>query len=121
MTSNKSLIAKAKGFYFEEWRGHEKNCPAFSEVVYATRLGWNHVVFNKRHRTKDVVMRLKYLPLAKELLEIATMYQDFRKKGNIYFYGFDAIFKGKRIRVIVTSKGKNGKKLFLSIIYRPKY
>jgi len=120
MTSNKSLIRKAKEFYFYEWKGHEKICPAFKDKVFATRLGWNHVVYNRRHKTKDVVMRLKYLRLAKELLETATLYQDFRKRGNDCFYAFDAIFKGKRVRIIVTSRGEVGRKLFLSLIYRPK-
>lgn len=119
MTSLKISINKAKSFYFDTWRGHEKVCPAFRQIVFVTRLGWNHVVFNKRHRNKDVAMRLKYLYLAKELLELASTYQDVRKKGRDYYYGFDAIIKGKRIRVVVTSRGKFGKKIFLSIIYRP--
>lgn len=121
MTKNKNVVDRAWKFYFNEWRGHEKVCPAFGEVVFVTRLGWNHVVFNRRHRTKDVMMRLKYLSLAKELLEVATTYQDFRKRGSNYYYGFDAMLKGKRIRVIITSKGKLGKKVFLSIIYRPRH
>ncbi len=118
MTRISKIINKYKEFYFQQWRGHEKECPVFQEKVYVTRLGWNHIVFNKRHRSKDVVMRLKALILAKELLEKATIYQDRRIKNGNYFYAFDGIIRNKKIRVIVTSKGKKGKKIFLSVIYR---
>lgn len=110
MAKIKTVIKKAKRFYFEKWRGKEKVCPAFGEKVCVTRLGWNHIVYNRRHKTKDVVMRLNNLKLAKELLETATLYQDFRKTGNLYYYGFDAVIRGKKIRVIVSSKGKKGMK-----------
>lgn len=119
MTSIKSVLTKAKDYYFNQWRGKEKICPAFGEKVLVTRLGWNHLVYSKRHKTKDVVMRLRCLSLAREILEKATYYQDYRKVGNLYYYGFDAMIKGKKIRVIVTSNGESGKKLFLSLIYRP--
>lgn len=42
MPSLKSIEKKAKEYYFRQWRGNEKICPAFGEKVYITNLGWNH-------------------------------------------------------------------------------
>ena len=55
----RNVTVKARNFYFNQWRGKEKICPAFGEKVYVTRLGWNHLVHSKRHTSKDVIMRLK--------------------------------------------------------------
>ncbi len=118
MTSNMSVLAKAKDYYFNQWRGKENIRPAFGEKVFVTRLGWNHLVHHKRHKTKDVMMRLKCLPWARQILETSTYYQDYRKVGNLYYYGFDAYIEGKKIRVVVSARGKSGKKVLLSVIYR---
>jgi len=116
MTSVKSIVNRAKKFYFEEWRGREKICPAFGEKVHVTRLGWNHIVYLPRRRLVDKIIRLKNLNIAKEILETATTYQTIEKKGAYYRYGLWAIRGNKRFKVVVSSKGKKGRKTFFSFM-----
>lgn len=118
MSSVKSIIKKAKGFYFKKWKGHEKVCPAFGEKVYLTRLGWNHIVFHRRRNLVDKIIRLKKLPLAKEILETSTTYQTLQKRGKYYLYGFQAIKGNTRAKVVVASKTKKGKRVLYSVMFK---
>ncbi|MFZ5366350.1 MAG: hypothetical protein ACOZBZ_03570 [Patescibacteria group bacterium] len=59
MSSIKLIIKKAQKFYFEEWRGHEKICPAFGEKVYVTKIGWRHIAKHPRRKLVDKIIRLK--------------------------------------------------------------
>lgn len=118
MTSNKSLIRKAKKFYFEEWRGHEKISPAFGEKVFVTRLGWEHVVHNPRHKLSDVVRRLKSLQYARKLLETFPLYQERRSTVKYDYYAFWGVIEEKRVKVVVSSPKSTGKKYFFSVMVR---
>lgn len=118
MSDLKSIIKKARKYYFEEWRGSEKVCPAFGEKVYVTKLGWNHIVHHPRRKFVDKIIRLKKLPLARELLETATTYQTVQKRGKYILYGIQAIKNNTRVIVVVSSKGKNGKKVFYSAMFK---
>jgi hypothetical protein len=115
-TTFKSVLEKAKDFYFNQWRGTEKVCPAFGEKVYLNRIGWNHIVYHRRHTLVDKIIRLKKLPLAREILESATTYQTYQIRGKFHYYGFTAIKGETRIKVVVTSKGKEGKKILYSVM-----
>lgn len=121
MSNFESVYKKAKKFYFEEWRGHEKKCPAFEEKIYITTLGWKHIVGKPRRTIVDKVIRLKKLPLAKELLEKATTYQTVQKRGNYYLFGFQAIKSDTLIKVVVSAKGQNGRKVFYSAMFKNIY
>lgn len=103
--------------FYEKWRGHEPITPAFKERVHATRLGWDHII-NPRHRRSkaDKIRQLDALPLAKKLLTLATTYQEYRYADGFHYYALQAEMDGKRIKVIVSSKKKSGKKYFLSVI-----
>lgn len=81
MATVQSIIKRAKDYYFREWKGREKTCPAFGEKVYLTKLGWNHIVHHPRRTLTDKIIRLKKLSLAREILEKATTYQTLQKKG----------------------------------------
>ena len=118
MASLKSIIKKAKKYYFEEWRGREKVCPAFEEKVYLTRVGWNHIAKHRRRNLVDKIIRLRKLPLAREVLETSTTYQTIQKRGNYYLYGFQAIKGNTRIKVVVSSKGKRGRKILYSVMFK---
>lgn len=118
MSSVKTIIGKAKNYYFNVWRGNENICPAFGEKVYITKLGWNHIAHHPRRLLVDKLIRLKNLPLAQKVLETATTYQTLGARGNLYFYGFQAIQGAKMVKVVVTSKGKTGKKLLYSVMFK---
>ncbi len=116
MTSLQNIIRRSKKFYFQEWRGHEKICPAFGEKVYVTRWGWRHLVDHPRRSLSEKVRRLKKLPMAREILENSNTYQQFQIKGDFYFYGIIAIKNNEEIKVVVASHGKKGRKFFLSLM-----
>ena len=111
-------IKRAKKYYFKQWKGKERLCPAFNERVYVTRLGWNHIVYHPRRNLVDKLVRLKHLSLAREVLERATTYQTVEKRGKYYYYGIKAIKEGKSVTVVVTSKGKKGRKLLYSVMFK---
>lgn len=116
MTKVKTIIDKAKEYYFKEWRGNEKVCPAFGEKVYITRLGWNHIVNIPRRRLVDKIIRLKNLKVAREILETANTYQTTEKKGPYYRYGLWVIKGDRKFKVVVSSKGRKGRKVLLSFM-----
>jgi len=118
MSSLKSIENKARKYYFKKWRGSEKISPVFGEKVYLTKLGWNHIANHPRRVLVDKIIRLKKLPLAREVLETATTYQTFQKRGKYYLYGFQAIKGNTRVKVVVSSKGKGGKKLLFSVMFK---
>ena len=118
MSKYKDIEAKAKDYYFNKWRGNEKVIPAFGEVIYITKTGWNHIVHHPRRTLLDKIIRLKKLELAKQVLETSTHYQTLEIRGEFYYYGFQAIVDDTRVKVIVTSKGKNGKKILFSVMFK---
>jgi len=118
MATVKSIIKKARKYYFDEWRGNEKICPAFGEKIYVTRLGWNHIVEHPRRSLVDKIIRLKKLPLAREVLETTTTYQTIQKKGKYHLYGLQAIKGNTRIKVVVSSKTKRGRKVLYSVMFK---
>lgn len=118
MATLKNIEGKAKEFYFEVWRGNEKVIPAFNEKVYVTKLGWNHIAHHPRRRLIDKIIRLKKLPMAKEVLEKSTTYQTLEIRGKYYLYGFQAIVNQTRVKVIVSSNGPKGKKILFSVMFK---
>jgi len=116
--SIKPILKKAKDYYFNQWRGHEKECPAFGERVYLTRVGWNHIVYHPRRTLVDKIIRLKKLSLAREILEKATTYQTIQTKGDFCYFGFTAIKGDTRIKVVVSSRGMKSKKILYSVMFK---
>ena len=116
--SIKPILKKAKDYYFNQWRGHEKECPAFGERVYLTRVGWNHIVYHPRRTLVDKIIRLKKLSLAREILEKATTYQTLQTKGDFCYFGFTAIKGDTRIKVVVSSRGMKSKKILYSVMFK---
>jgi len=112
------IIAKAKDYYFNQWRGHEKISPAFGEKVYLTGVGWRHIAHHPRRLLIDKIIRLKNLGLAREVLETANTYQTINQKGKFILYGITAIKGNKRIKVVVSSKGKTGRKILFSVMFK---
>lgn len=102
--------------YYEEWRKTGSFSPALNEIVYVTRIGWDHLIDPRKRRTKrQKATRLEALPLAKKLIETSTTYQEKRRDKSIAYYAFVAEIGGKRIKAVVSSKN-GGKKVFLSVI-----
>lgn len=106
----------AENFYFKKWRGKEKIAPAFSEIVYISRAGWDHIVFQKKRSKAEQLRRLKALPQAQKLLETATTYQEHRSKGENQYFALVGFIEGQRIKVVIRSKGKYNKKFLYSVI-----
>jgi len=102
--------------FYKRWRQAGSRCPAFGgETIYVTRIGWDHLVDPRKHRTaKEKIRRFEALPLAKKLLEVSTTVQEHRQDHGISFWAFQANLDGKKIKVIVSAKNK--KKCFLSVI-----
>lgn len=118
MSTFKDIETKAKDYYFNKWYGHEKVAPSFGETVYVNRIGWNHIVHHPRHTLKDKIIRLKKLELARQVLESASHYQSVEVRGRFYYYGIQAIVKDTRVKVIITSKEENGKKILFSVMFK---
>lgn len=118
MSDFNKIIKQAKDFYFNKWRGNENICPAFNEKVWVTRLCWNHILYHKRRLLVDKLIRLKKLPLAKEILDTSTTYQTKRHYGKYVLYGFRAIKGDTVIKVVVSSKGESGKKELYSVMFK---
>lgn len=118
MSDFQKIIKQAKDFYFNKWRGNENVCPAFNEKVYVTRLCWNHILYHKRRLLVDKLIRLKKLPLAKEILDTSTTYQTKKRYGKYVLYGFRAIKEDTVIKVVVSSKGEGGKKELYSVMFK---
>jgi hypothetical protein len=109
------IKTKARKFY-EKWRREGSYSPALREQILVTRLGWNHLVDPRKHRTKaQKIKRFDALPTAKHILDTATTYQEHHFDKGINYYAFIAEIDGKRIKVIVSSKFKK-QKAFLSVI-----
>ena len=102
--------------WYQEWRKTGSIAPAFGgEHVVVSRIGWDHLLDSRKHRTgADKIRRLQALPLAKKLIETSTTYQEFRKEHGISFWAFVAVMDGKKIKVIVSAKKRT--KCFLSVI-----
>ena len=116
---HKDKYAKVKTWakdYYSRWRKEKTYCPAFGEDILVTRIGWNHLV-GSRYRTKaEKIKRFKALPLAKKLIKKATIYQEYRYKNGLHYFAIAAEMDGKKIKVILSSKKKDKKKNFLSVI-----
>ncbi|HKZ35147.1 MAG TPA: hypothetical protein VJ242_00395 [Patescibacteria group bacterium] len=117
--NRKSKYIKVKNWaksYYHQWRKEKTFCPAFNQEILVTRVGWHHLV-GSRFRTKvEKIRRFKALPLAKKLIKKATTYQEYRYEHGLHFYSLVAEMEGKRIKVILSSKKKDRKKNFLSVI-----
>jgi hypothetical protein len=118
MSKFKEIEAKAKDYYFNKWHGHEILTPAFGEIVYVNRIGWNHIVHHPRRTLLDKIMRLKKLELGRQVLETSSHYQTVEVRGKFYYYGIQAIVDDTRVKVIVTSKGSKGKKILYSVMFK---
>ena len=118
MSKFKDIEAKAKDYYFNKWHGHEIIIPAFGEIVYVNRIGWNHIVHHPRRTLKDKIIRLKKLELARQVLETSSHYQTVEIRKKFYYYGIQAIVGDTRVKVIVTSKGAKGRKVLYSVMFK---
>ena len=102
--------------YYEKWRKADTFCPAFNQKVLITRIGWDHLV-SSRFRTKvERMERLKMLPLARKLIEKANTYQEYRHKNSLHYFSLVAEMDGRKIKVVLSSKTKEGVKNFLSVM-----
>ena len=110
-------------------------CPALNnELVHFSAEGFNHLIYKgkRRERNKnEQIMKFKLLPKAKTIIEITTTHQEYdeslieiRKKkfkkivqetAMVRYWGFVAIIRGFRTKVIVRQIG-NGQKHFWSVI-----
>lgn len=118
MNTVRSIINRGHDYYFDQWRGSEKVCPAFGEKVYVTGLGWRHIAKHPRRLLVDKLIRLRNLRLAREVLEESTTYQTVQHKGKYILYGFRAIKGDRIIKVVVSSRGEAGKKVLYSVMFR---
>jgi len=118
VNSVRSIINRAHDYYFNQWRGNEKICPAFGEKIYVTGLGWRHIAKHPRRLLVDKLIRLRNLSLAREVLEESTTYQTVQHKGKYILYGFRAIKGDRVIKVVVSSRGEEGKKVLYSVMFR---
>lgn len=112
-------------------------CPALNnDIINFSAEGFRHLMYKgqKRiqERDRDVqIMKFKLLPRAKMILEVATTFQEYqenlveikkKKHKRVIFentiaryWGFVAIIRDRRVKVIVKQIG-NGQKQFWSVI-----
>ena len=96
--------------------------PALAEIVYFNAKGMNHLLYkkNRNSRSKDrIKTNFILLPRAIQLLEKSTFWQEesyYVRDGDRYFFwAFEAVIDGRRIKVIVRQVN-SGKKHFWSVI-----
>jgi len=109
-------------------------CPAFDEAVHFVAEGFNHLVFksprSERERPSQI-LRFKLLPLAKELVELTTTYQEYeetlqervvkrhkhieKRSLPVQYWGLIAILRGRKVKVIIRKIG-NGQLHFWSVV-----
>jgi len=110
-------------------------CPALNdEYVHFTSEGFNHLIYKNERRERDrgvQIMKFKLLSKAKVLVSTSSTYQEYdeslreaRRKQKkkvvsgtcvVRYWGFVAIIKDYRIKVVVRQLG-NGQKHFWSVI-----
>ena len=118
MNTISSIIRKAHDYYFTQWRGSEKICPAFGEKVYVTGLGWRHIAKHPRRLLVDKLIRLRNLRLAREVLEESTTYQTVQRNGKYALYGFRAIKGDRVIKVVVSAKDGGKRRVLYSVMFK---
>ncbi|MFH1656448.1 MAG: hypothetical protein ABH956_01580 [Candidatus Nealsonbacteria bacterium] len=110
-------------------------CPALNnEFVHFTPEGFNHIVYKRKRKERkkeDQIMKFKLIPNAKYIIGLSTTYQEydeslteidkkkFKKRVKetvvVCCWGFIAVIKNYRIKVIIRQVG-NGQKHFWSVI-----
>jgi hypothetical protein len=110
-------------------------CPVFKSSVVFNADGFNHLIYrnDRREREKQAqLVKFKILPLAKDLIEITTTFQEYEERLQevrvkkfkkivveakvIKFWGIIAILNNKKIKAIVRKVGENGQLHFWSVI-----
>lgn len=111
----KKTQQRAWKFYYQ-WRKTGSKSPAFGgEMIYVSRLGWDHLLDPRKKRSKiEKIRRFKALSLAKKLIEQSTTYQEHRTDRDISYWAFVAFLDGQKIKVVISARNK--KKYFLSVI-----
>lgn len=107
--------------------------PIFKERVAFNSEGFNHLLYKKggERNKSDQITKFKILPIAKEIVAIATTYQEydegiaqvqrkrFKRKINesatVRYWGLVAIIRNCRVKVIIRQVG-DGQKHFYSVI-----
>ncbi len=132
LSNYQNLRKSAQGFYNNI---NSVFSPALKEKITFPAEGFNHIVFKtartERERSSQI-LRFKLLPLAKNLLEISTTYQEFeetigefiikryKKKikeiRSVKYWGIIAIIENRKIKVIIRKIGDNGSLHFWSIV-----
>lgn len=109
--------------------------PLLQDNIRFSAEGFNHIIFRRARTERDrssQIMRMKLLPLAKNLVEVATTYQEFEETLQefevkhfkkrvvttkpVYYWGLIAIIDGRKIKVIIRKVGENGTLHFWSIV-----
>ena len=113
MSNFKKELQKAKNFYFNIWRGNEKPSPAFNgEIVKAGRAGWKHLRYSDRRNSKEILPRLRLLPIAKTIIETQNEIKNYRRVDNVEYWALEDMVNGRRIRVIIRATGNKEKHFF---------
>lgn len=109
--------------------------PVLNNAVSFSAEGFNHIIYKRAHAERErtsQIMRMKLLPLAKKLVEVATTFQEYEETLHecevkhfkkriitskpVYYWGLIAILEGRKIKVIIRKIGENGSLHFWSIV-----
>lgn len=95
-------------------------CPYLKTDVVFNSQGFWHMIYtgrNEKRDKKNQILRFQLLSKAVRLLSITTTLQEFEKRKDIntIYYGFIAIIKNCKIKVVVRKVG-NGAYTFWSVI-----
>lgn len=112
--------------FYSQWRKEKCFCPALSEEVTISLVGWYHLTGqkgNKKRVWNDVYRRLLLLEHAKEIIKTSTTIQNISVKNGRRYYVLEAMRlvneKGRKewrkVRVILI-ESKSLKKIFLSVM-----
>jgi len=115
-------LKKARSYY-KLWKKKKCYCPALKSEILITKIGWDHLVGNKKHAKRnleDKLRRLKLLPYVGFVLEASNTVQDIKVIDNQLHFAFEAVLFLKsgdlrKIRAVVI-QDEVGNKVFLSVM-----
>ncbi len=109
--------------------------PALKQDIYFPAESFNHIIFKRARAEREKssqILRFKLLPLAINLVEKSTTYQEFeetikefevksfkrrtKKSKLVRYWGIIAIINGRKIKVIIRQIGDNGRMHFWSVV-----
>ena len=115
----KHEIIKARDYYFSLPK--EVFCRCVGEDILLTRIGWDHLVNNKKRNLKQTYRRVKHIYLVKSILEEMPYFQvhsvRYKDIHEHKYWSIQAVLSKACIEIVIRQTG-NQQKHFYSLVYK---